>query len=106
MCFYLLKRNYGLEPTTIREIFFEKASAQRKDSVEVAWNECPYSIFGLRGGQLPRSLLAIVGRAAGTLHAMNGIPARVAWVNKRAAINIHGALLELVCRRRGGRLFI
>ena len=36
MCFYLLKRNYGLEPTTIREIFFEKASAQRKDSVEVA----------------------------------------------------------------------
>jgi len=32
MCFYFLKRNYGLEPTTMREIFFEKASAQRKDS--------------------------------------------------------------------------
>jgi hypothetical protein len=50
MCFYLLKRNYGLEPTTICEIFFEKASAQRKDSVEVAQYERPYSTFGLRGG--------------------------------------------------------
>ena len=49
MCFYFLKRNYGLEPTTIREIFFEKASAQRKDSVETARYECPYSTFGLRG---------------------------------------------------------
>ena len=36
MCFYLLKRKSGLELTTTREIFFEKASAQRKDSVEVA----------------------------------------------------------------------
>jgi hypothetical protein len=49
MSFYLLKRNYGLERTTIREIFFEKASAQRKDSVEVARYERPYSTFGLRG---------------------------------------------------------
>ena len=66
MCFYLLKRNYGLEPTTIREIFFEKASVQRKDSVEVARYERPYSTFGLRGGQLPRRLLAIGRRAART----------------------------------------
>jgi hypothetical protein len=66
MCFYLLKRNYGLEPTTIREIFFEKASAQRKDSVEIARYERPYSTFGLRGGQLPKRLLAIARRAART----------------------------------------
>jgi hypothetical protein len=57
MCFYLLKRNYGLERTTIREIFFEKASVQRKDSVEVAWNERPYSTFGLRGVSCPGDCL-------------------------------------------------
>jgi len=63
MCFYFLKRNYGLEPTTMREIFFEKASAQRKDS-EVARYERPYSTFELSGNQLPRRLVAIGRRAA------------------------------------------
>jgi hypothetical protein len=64
MSFYLLKRNYGLERTTIREIFFEKARAQRKDSVEVAWSERPYSTFGLRGGQLPGDFLPSLFRPA------------------------------------------
>jgi hypothetical protein len=53
-----------LERTTIREIFFEKASAQRKDSVEVAWSERPYSTFGLRGGQLPGDFLPSLFRPA------------------------------------------
>jgi len=66
MCFYPLKRKSGFEPTTIRKVFFEKVSVQRKDSVEVARYERPYSTFGLRGGQLPRRLLAIGRRAART----------------------------------------
>jgi hypothetical protein len=32
---------------------------------------------------------------------MNGIPARVLWVNKRAAINIHGAALKLSPQQEG-----
>jgi hypothetical protein len=70
----------------IREIFFEKASAQRKDSVEVARYERPYSTFGLRGGQLPRRLLAIALFAARTrpfIESVKRIVFRLAFRGKQ-----------------------
>jgi len=79
-----------LEPTTIREIFFEKASVQRKDSVEVAR---PSAV----APQVHVHSSKVINEWYSGSHSLG---------KQRAAINIHGALLELVRRRRGGRLFI